>query len=152
MHRDHTERYRVQTVKTLTGHKRLGSYLVDAGLITDAQVNVALNDQQATGMRFGEVLATRGWVKQQTIEYLMKKVVIPERRAAKQKPTPPPSQDFAAPAPAPTPKPPGRSPARVAPTPAPSAASSSNGSRRDIPISKPLPSVPSPDSDVNWVG
>lgn len=64
--------------------KRLGGYLVEAGLLTPAQIDVALNDQKNSGMRFGEVLAARGWVKQQTIEYLMQKVILPEQRALEQ--------------------------------------------------------------------
>jgi hypothetical protein len=60
----------------------LGSYLIEAGLITSAQVSVVLNDQQvATDMRFGEVLVARGWVKLETIEFIMTRVVEPERRA-----------------------------------------------------------------------
>jgi len=59
--------------------KRLGSYLVEAGLITQAQVDDALAAQSATGMRLGEVLVQRGWINQQTIEYLMAKVILPER-------------------------------------------------------------------------
>lgn len=61
---------------------RLGSYLIEAGLITPAQVSVVLNDQQIeTDMRFGEVLVARGWVKLETIEFIMTRVVEPERRA-----------------------------------------------------------------------
>jgi hypothetical protein len=60
--------------------KRLGSYLLEAELLTQAQVDVALADQQVTGMQFGEILVARGWIKQQTIEYLMQKVILPERR------------------------------------------------------------------------
>ena len=61
---------------------RLGSYLVEAGLITPAQVSVVLNDQQMeTNMRFGEVLVARGWIKAETIEFIMTRVVEPERRA-----------------------------------------------------------------------
>jgi hypothetical protein len=59
--------------------KRLGDYLVEAGLLTGAQVEVALADQMTTGLRFGEVLIRRGWVKEETIEYLMQKVILPER-------------------------------------------------------------------------
>lgn len=62
--------------------KRLGDYLVEAGLLTQNQVEVALEDQQNTGMRFGEVLVHRGWVKEETIEYLMQKVILPERSGA----------------------------------------------------------------------
>lgn len=59
--------------------KRLGSYLMDAGLLTASQVDVALNDQYSTGMRFGDIIVERGWVKQQTIEYLYRKVIELER-------------------------------------------------------------------------
>ncbi len=62
---------------------RLGSYLIEAGLITAAQVAVVLNDQNfSQDMRFGEVLVARGWVKSETIEFVMKRVVEPERQAA----------------------------------------------------------------------
>jgi len=60
--------------------KRLGSYLVEAGLITQAQVDAALAEQKLTGKRLGEVLVQRGWINQQTIEYLLKKVILPERQ------------------------------------------------------------------------
>lgn len=66
------------------GLKPLGEYLVEAGLIAPAQVTVALNDQTVTGLRFGEILAKRGWVREQTIEYFMDKVIEPERRSLRQ--------------------------------------------------------------------
>ncbi|MGF1603184.1 MAG: hypothetical protein ACFCU8_14405 [Thermosynechococcaceae cyanobacterium] len=59
--------------------KRLGGYLIDAGLLTDSQVEVALNDQRSTGMRFGDIIVERGWVKRRTIEYLTNKVINMER-------------------------------------------------------------------------
>lgn len=65
---------------TVTEMKRLGNYLMEAGLLSESQINVALADQEITGMRLGEALVRRGWVKEETIEYLMKKVVIPERQ------------------------------------------------------------------------
>ncbi len=71
----------VTPVPILADEKPLGLYLVEAGLLTPAQVEVALNDQKITGLRFGQVLAVRGWVKQQTIDYLMQKIIIPERQA-----------------------------------------------------------------------
>ncbi len=64
--------------------KRIGGYLVDAGLLTPAQVNMALDDQKVNGLRLGEILAARGWVKQQTIEYLMEKVILPEQECLQQ--------------------------------------------------------------------
>lgn len=128
-------------------HKPLGDYLVEAGLLTKSQVDVALIDQKTYEMKFGEIVAMRNWVKQETVEYLMAKVVIPERKrselarkarsatsaqsnpqaqaaGSKEPPTIPPSQN-------------GNGQAHA---------------RRDVPISKPLPSVQSKDGDVNWVG
>jgi len=65
-----------------TSATRLGGYLIEAGLITPGQVSVVLNDQRVdTDMRFGEVLVARGWVKPETIEFIMTRVVEPERRA-----------------------------------------------------------------------
>jgi hypothetical protein len=64
---------------SLTESKRLGDYLLEAGLLTDAQIEVALADQMTTNLRFGDILIRRGWVKEETIEYLMQKVVLPER-------------------------------------------------------------------------
>ncbi len=69
-------------LKLTASRTRLGSYLIEAGLITAAQVSVVLNDQQIeTDMRFGDVLVARGWVKPETIEFIMKRVVEPERRS-----------------------------------------------------------------------
>ena len=64
---------------SLTESKRLGDYLIEAGLLTNSQVEVALADQVTTHLRFGDVLIRRGWVKEETIEYLMQKVILPER-------------------------------------------------------------------------
>jgi hypothetical protein len=64
---------------SLTESKRLGDYLIEAGLLTSSQVEVALADQVTTQLRFGDVLIRRGWIKEETIEYLMQKVILPER-------------------------------------------------------------------------
>lgn len=110
--------------------KRLGGYLVEAGLLTPGQIDVALNDQRLTGMRFGDILVTRGWVKQQTIEYLMQKVIVPERQASLQ---PPKTLDQL---------PRERSPQL----------GTSKDIRRESLISKPLPAINRPGEDVSWVG
>jgi hypothetical protein len=68
--------------------KPLGAYLIEAGLLSEAQVQVILADQLATDMKFGEIVAVRGWVKQQTIDYLMEKVIMPERRKLSEPPQP----------------------------------------------------------------
>ncbi len=71
-----------QPCSTASGEKRLGSYLVEAGLLTQVQVRVALADQQTIGLLFGDVLVLQGWIKKQTIEYFMQNLVLPEREVA----------------------------------------------------------------------
>lgn len=65
--------------------KPLSSYLIEAGLLTQQQIDDALAAQEVTEMRLREILVQRGWVKEQTIEYLMQKVILPERAAVKRK-------------------------------------------------------------------
>ena len=164
MHRDKSDRYEVHAAPSLAGHKRLGSYLVDAGLINRGQVEVALNDQKATGMKFGEVLATRGWIKQQTVEYFMEKIVLPERKAI----APPRQQSKTAPpdlgrrgvrhtpdtAVASRQKPSQGQPTvrQDYPTVAQKRELSKKTLRKAPPITKPLPSNTSGADGVPWVG
>lgn len=143
--RDRSDRYRVTSIPMPMRPKRLGSYLLDAGLITPDQVAVALNDQQATGMRLGEVLVARGWVKEQTIEWIMKKVILPEKKAFQDWEEKQRQQQPLTPIPAPA--------QRVEPVqPTAPASAQKTPVRREVPISKPLPPVNSSDSDVSWVG
>jgi hypothetical protein len=136
--------------------KPLGRYFVEAGLLNEDQISVALADQSTTGMRFGEVLVARGWMKEQTVEYLMHKVVLPERKRLEAKRLEAKHLEAKrrqaeqltyrqTPDAAPS------APAQSAP-PAETGTSSTNYRRKDAPISKPLPSVNSVDSDVSWVG
>jgi hypothetical protein len=116
----------------------LGSYLIEAGLLTDAQVHVALNDQNMMDhMRFGEVLVARGWIKQQTLDYLISKIIEPEQELARrdslytalltQKPLPPTAL---------------------------TATAVQSAAPKTEPLNgrKPLSSIPEDDSGVNWVG
>jgi len=48
--------------------KTIGSYLVEAKLITQSQVNLALAEQQLTGMRLEEIIVERGWVSKQLLD------------------------------------------------------------------------------------
>ncbi|MCM1983334.1 hypothetical protein [Lyngbya confervoides] len=59
--------------------KRIGSYLIDAGLLTEAQVDVILSDQVSTGMKFGEIAVMRGWLSQKTLDFISTKVMEIER-------------------------------------------------------------------------
>lgn len=60
--------------------KPLGSYLVEAGLITPERLDLALREQRATGHRLGDVVSSNGWISQQTIEYVVEKLVQPDRK------------------------------------------------------------------------
>ena len=52
--------------------KPIGEILQDAGLITSPQLEVALRDQAYyQEMRLGEILALRGWVKQDTADFFV---------------------------------------------------------------------------------
>ena len=52
--------------------KPIGEILQDAGLITSPQLDVALRDQTYyEDMRLGEILALRGWVKQDTADFFV---------------------------------------------------------------------------------
>lgn len=153
-------KYYTQGFSSLTSVKRMGSYLVEAGLLTADQINVALNDQQSTGMRFGEIIVARGWLKEQTVEWVMAKVVEPERQQ-KERQQKQSEQAVRAAEPATSPiastvrsahglARPGVKVASEKPL--TSTPASKTPPRREAPISKPLPSVGSSDGDVNWVG
>jgi hypothetical protein len=130
--RDRSDRFQVQSVPLAPAKpKRLGAYLVEAGLLTPAQIDVALNDQKImSDMRFGEVLVARGWIKQQTLDYLMKKIIEPEQRAIRQERSQPPTV-----------------PARENSTISPKVSLGEGVNDR-----KSLPSVQSKDDGVSWVG
>ncbi len=61
--------------------KPLGAYLIEAGMITQEQLEIALKKQSHSGKRLGEIIVDCGWVKQQTMEYLIAEVVLPHRTA-----------------------------------------------------------------------
>ncbi|NJN49498.1 MAG: hypothetical protein HC805_06650 [Alkalinema sp. RL_2_19] len=52
-------------------YRKFGEYLIEAGLVTEADVQAALAEQQLTGMRLGTILASRGLIGQQTVDFLV---------------------------------------------------------------------------------
>ena len=58
--------------------KCLGQYLVEAGLITSEQLETELNEQNSSGRLLEEILKMYG-CEQQTIEFFMEKIVLPQR-------------------------------------------------------------------------
>jgi thioredoxin reductase len=63
--------------------KRLGTYLLEAGLVTSEQLEIALKEQKDNPMLLGHLLSKKGWVNQQTIEYLVENVILPPRQVAR---------------------------------------------------------------------
>ena len=59
----------------------LGQYLIEAQIITNKQLQEALNIQKTISVPIGQILSIKGWVKQGTIDFLMEKVIVPERRS-----------------------------------------------------------------------
>lgn len=153
--RNMSDRLSSPSLATSEKPKRIGAYLMDAGLLTGDQINVALNDQQATGMRFGDILVARGWLKEQTIEWIVAKVIVPETKALQQnarpsKPSTPETQTQSTKRIATQPS----APSRLSPRETQSLSESLTyrPARRDAPISKSLPPVNTTDEDVSWVG
>lgn len=68
-----------EQVVVQTDDKRLGHYLVEAGLLTASQVQTALSEQKGSGLRLGELIVKKGWIKEQTLEFLIKDVIFSER-------------------------------------------------------------------------
>jgi type IV pilus assembly protein PilB len=61
----------VTTTSPPTQPKILGHLLVDAGRVTGAQVDEALQLQAGSGLRLGELLIRKGWVDAETISRLL---------------------------------------------------------------------------------
>ncbi len=61
------------------GCKQLAVYLLESGLLTEAQMMVATYDKKATGMSLSEIVVARGWIQQEMLDDLYEKVIIPER-------------------------------------------------------------------------
>jgi hypothetical protein len=72
---------RERTHEERVGEKRLLVYLLESGLVVQAQLPVLQYDHEMTGKPFSEILIDRGWVRKQTLDFLVDRVIIPEQRA-----------------------------------------------------------------------
>ncbi len=50
-------------------NKPLGQILVEAGLISMSQIELALREQKQSNLKIGEILTLHGWIKQQTADF-----------------------------------------------------------------------------------
>ncbi len=73
-----------KTAEQSFNSKLLGTHLVESGTITPEQLEIALKKQGHSGKLLGIILVDCGWVKQQTIDYLIEKIVLPERSITNQ--------------------------------------------------------------------
>lgn len=65
-------KFMVTQISQITVHQPLGYILKEAGLISDYQIEVALQDQQYDdSLLFGEILALRGWIAQETADFFV---------------------------------------------------------------------------------
>lgn len=72
-----------------TDSKRLGDHLIEAGLLNPYQLEVAIHDQERTGLRLGEIVVARGWVKEEIVEDLANRLTetsLKSVRSIKRKP------------------------------------------------------------------
>lgn len=49
--------------------KPLGQILIEAGLISISQIELALREQEQYRLRLGEILVSHGWIKQETVDF-----------------------------------------------------------------------------------
>ncbi|MCC0179651.1 pentapeptide repeat-containing protein [Waterburya agarophytonicola K14] len=54
-------------------HRPLGEILIEAGLISATQLEIALQQQQNDSRRIGEILASHKWIKQKTADFFVEK-------------------------------------------------------------------------------
>ena len=69
-------RYPQSSKKSLTNleeKKPLGKILLEAGLVSIYQIEIALEEQKQYDLRIGEILANHGWIKQETADFFVDK-------------------------------------------------------------------------------
>ena len=73
----------VSDFETVTIAKRIGETLLDAGLVSIEQLQKALFEQSLNKQRLGTILAQHGWVKQQTIDFLIDNLPVIKKQVEK---------------------------------------------------------------------
>jgi N-acetylglucosaminyldiphosphoundecaprenol N-acetyl-beta-D-mannosaminyltransferase len=62
--------------------KRLGEYLVEAGLLTPQHIRQALMEQRHSGLRLGEILVSQGCLREATVEFIVAHSALENRLSA----------------------------------------------------------------------
>lgn len=50
----------------------IGQYFKQAGLLDEQQIQIILNEQKKTKLKFGEVAIAKGWLKQKTVDFFVR--------------------------------------------------------------------------------
>ncbi|MEL6786991.1 MAG: pentapeptide repeat-containing protein [Cyanobacteria bacterium J06607_15] len=53
----------------MTNNKSIGQLLIEAGLISSSQIQLAEREHQQSDLEISEILVARGWLKQETIDF-----------------------------------------------------------------------------------
>lgn len=57
----------------IPSYKKIGEMLIEQGLITQHQLNEALEEQKVTGQKIGEILVNKGWIAREELERILAK-------------------------------------------------------------------------------
>jgi hypothetical protein len=52
--------------------KQIGNYFLQAGLLTENEINVILNEQKKGGVKFGSLAVLKGFIKEETLTFFLK--------------------------------------------------------------------------------
>ena len=65
-------------------HRKLGYYLLEAGILTEAQVNGILRIQQRSRELFGQIAVAQGYLKPQTVDFFVQNLSLSKRQESPQ--------------------------------------------------------------------
>ncbi|BAY25922.1 WecB/TagA/CpsF family glycosyl transferase [Calothrix sp. NIES-2100] len=68
-----------------TPTKSLSDSLVEAGLLTINHIDIALSEQRKTGVPLSDILINKGWIKQQTIDFIVKNIILSNQNQSRTK-------------------------------------------------------------------
>ncbi|MGL5074905.1 MAG: hypothetical protein ACRDBG_03585, partial [Waterburya sp.] len=60
------------TLATKQPQQPIGQYFKQAALLDEQQIQIILQEQKQTQLRFGEVAIAKGWLQQQTVDFFLR--------------------------------------------------------------------------------
>lgn len=68
-------------LSTVGAKQPIGIYLLAAGLLTEGQIQTILQEQHQNSSQFGTIAAAHGWLKQETVDWLVKSMGVSPKPA-----------------------------------------------------------------------